>query len=150
MNFDEKDVRVRVAGIVISDKRILLISHKKDGNEYWLLPGGGVSFLETLEEALKREFNEELNIDVAVQKIALVCDSIDPDEKRHIINICFHCSYEGGDYRLGDDNRLSGYGYFNAQELKQLKIYPPINDELVDIIRNKPQTIYLGKLWLDE
>jgi ADP-ribose pyrophosphatase YjhB (NUDIX family) len=47
----EGDVRVRVGGILITNDGILLIAHKKDNNVYWLLPGGGVDYGESLSEA---------------------------------------------------------------------------------------------------
>ena len=36
--------RVRVAGILIEDDRILLIEHTKKNKKYWLVPGGGVDW----------------------------------------------------------------------------------------------------------
>ena len=146
----DKEVRVRVAGILKESNRILLISHKKDGNVYWLLPGGGVNFGETLEEALRREFREELNIDINVGRLSFLSDSIDPKLKRHIINICFMCTFASGEYRLGDDQRLHGYGFFDVRELGSLKIYPPVNSELVSIMEGDETQLYLGKMWLEE
>ena len=46
-----QEPRVRVAGIVIEDNKLLLIAHKKNNSVYWLLPGGGVNYGESLEEA---------------------------------------------------------------------------------------------------
>ena len=48
--------RVRVAGILIEDDRILLIEHTKNDKKYWLVPGGGVDWGESAAEALAREF----------------------------------------------------------------------------------------------
>ena len=52
--------RVRVAGILIEDDRILLIEHTKNDKKYWLVPGGGVDWGESAAEALIREFKEEI------------------------------------------------------------------------------------------
>ncbi len=144
------DVRVRVAGILREEDRLLLISHKKDGNVYWLLPGGGVNFGETVEEALKREFREELNILIKTGEVAYISDSIDPSCSRHIINICFFCSYVSGEYCLGQDKRLHGYGFFSEKEVADIRLYPPVNSSLVSIMRNEETPVYLGRLWLDE
>jgi ADP-ribose pyrophosphatase YjhB (NUDIX family) len=54
-----KKIRIRVAGLVVEENKILLIAHKKGNEIYWLLPGGGVEYQESLDEALKREFFEE-------------------------------------------------------------------------------------------
>jgi len=81
--------RVRVAAIVIKDGEILLVRHSKYGTSYWLLPGGGVHYGETLEEALVRELKEETNLDVVIGRPVLINDSVPPDRHRHVLNIYF-------------------------------------------------------------
>ena len=142
-------VRIRVAGILISGDGVLLIAHKKNDDVYWLLPGGGVDYGETLKEALEREFTEELNINVTVDDLAFISDSIDPSGNRHVVNICFICRYEGGDYLLGQEHRLHDFSFFNKDELAHIKIFPPINDELIYLIENEAKGKYIGKLWKD-
>ncbi len=133
---------------MIEDDKFLLISHRKDGDVYWLLPGGGVEYGESLEEALKREFSEELNITIEIQGLAFVCDSIDPLGSRHILNIIFYCAHTGGSYILGDDKRLSGYDFFHVTGLKDVKLFPPINLELIAAVDRSAHGMYIGKMWL--
>jgi len=144
------DVRVRVAGILITGNGVLLIAHKKNNDVYWLLPGGGVDYGESLSEALVREFFEELNIDVTVRDLAFISDSIDPSGGRHILNICFICSYTGGEYLLGEEGRLHDFNFFGRNEIADIKIFPPINDELISIMDSGVHGKYIGKLWKDE
>jgi len=59
--------RIGVYGLLIEDKKVLVQTHpytKKFG-----LPGGAIDMGETLEEALKREFIEETNLNVKVGNI---------------------------------------------------------------------------------
>jgi len=142
-------MRVRVAGILIGNDRLLMIAHKKKKEIYWLLPGGGVNFGESLEDALKREFFEELNIGVEVNEPALICDSIDPGGKRHILNICFRCNYNGGIYTIGRERRLHDFAFFEKKDLMKIRIFPPINRHLQSIMEMKKQPLYLGKIWLN-
>ncbi|MFP4173447.1 MAG: NUDIX domain-containing protein, partial [Candidatus Hydrogenedentota bacterium] len=58
--------RIRVAAIAVRDGAILLVRHEKHGERYWLLPGGGVDFGETLTEALAREVREETGLAIEV------------------------------------------------------------------------------------
>ena len=148
MTDSSKNVRVRVAGILIENGRVLLISHKKEDDIYWLLPGGGVDFGESLEEALAREFFEELNISIKTHNLAFVCDSIDPHGGRHILNIIFYCSYTEGVYSVGREKRLLGYEFYSYDELAGLKLFPPINNELISVLKNESNSIYIGKMWL--
>ncbi len=57
-------MRQRVVGIIIKDGNILLIRRLKNGQKYYVFPGGGVEGVENFEEALKREMKEELGIDI--------------------------------------------------------------------------------------
>jgi 8-oxo-dGTP diphosphatase len=143
-----KDVMVRVSGIIMQGDTLLLIAHRKKGDIYWLLPGGGVRRGESLAEALSREFMEELSITITVGSPAFMCDSIDPLGKRHILNISFTCDYRGGDYRLGRERRLHDFGFFSKQEISAMRIYPPINTTLESVLENKEHDFYLGSLWL--
>lgn len=147
---DSKKIRVRVAGILRQEDSILLIAHKKDGEVYWLLPGGGVRYGETLTDALKREFMEELNIEIKAFDAVMIFDSISPDGDRHILNICFTVEHTGGEYLLGSDKRLYDYNFFDMQSLGEIPMYPPINDELVKIFNNKNKECYYGSLWTDK
>ncbi len=144
------DLRVRVAGILITGEGILLIAHKKNNDVYWLLPGGGVDYGESLSEALVREFIEELNINIVVSDLAFISDSIDPAGDRHVVNICFICSYTGGEYLLGNEERLHGFSFFKRDEIHEIKLFPPINDELISIMDSGVSGKYIGKLWKDK
>jgi 8-oxo-dGTP diphosphatase len=145
-----KNPRIRVAGIMTENGRVLLIAHRKAGKVYWLLPGGGVEFSEPMECALEREFREELNLDVRPEDIAFISDSINPESGRHIVNVCFHCKKLSGEITLGADRRLHSFGFFSAEQVAGLKIFPPVNDELVGILEGTGGgQVYLGARWMD-
>lgn len=73
-----KEIRPIVVGIVKKDNKILgMPGLKKETNQkYVRLIGGGVEFLEPLEVALKREFKEELNVDIKINNYLGFEDSI--------------------------------------------------------------------------
>ena len=60
---------IRVSAIIIEDKKILLIHRIKNGDEYWVVIGGGVEEGESLEDALKREVLEETCLPVLNYKL---------------------------------------------------------------------------------
>lgn len=57
--FKKKGLRVRVAALIEnSQNEILLIQQKKKDSYYWLLPGGGIEFGESAEDALKESLKK--------------------------------------------------------------------------------------------
>lgn len=62
-------MRHRVVGIIIKDNNVLLMRRVKNGQEYYVFPGGGVERNESFEEALKREMKEELSINIENPKL---------------------------------------------------------------------------------
>lgn len=58
---------VRVYGILLGeDKRVLVSDEYIRGGYYTKFPGGGLEFGEGTRDCLKREFKEEMDLDIAV------------------------------------------------------------------------------------
>ena len=122
--------RIRVAAIIRQGDSVLAVRHTKGDKSYWLLPGGGVDYGETLTEALKRELHEEANLDVEVGDLVLANDSIAPDGSRHVVNLYFEAEVVGGEAAVGGDPRVTGLKYIPVAELSSLTFYPDIRDDL--------------------
>ncbi|QWU46123.1 NUDIX domain-containing protein [Bacillus sp. NP247] len=56
--------RNRGAAIIIQDGKIALIKRVREGEVYFVFPGGGIEEGETPEEATKREVYEELGVHI--------------------------------------------------------------------------------------
>ncbi len=144
--------RVRVSAILRRDGRVLLCRQEKDGNENWLLPGGGVNLGETLVEALKRELEEELGIteDIPIEGPVCVVDSISPPGVRfkHVVNIIFagHLGERSLEALTSRDTAVKGHRLFDPDELIDLRLHPPIQQFLERWEPGDP-TVYLGALW---
>jgi ADP-ribose pyrophosphatase YjhB (NUDIX family) len=144
--------RIRVAAIIVREDAILLARHKKDNRTYWVLPGGGVHYGETLEQALVREMNEEACLDIRVGDLVLVNDSIPPDEHRHIVNLHFIAEIVRGEITVSSgDKRLIDVRFMPVNRLSRLTLYPDIRKQLLQGITHGfahvPQ--YLRNLWKD-
>lgn len=143
----EKSVRIRTAGLVVRDGKLLLIGHLKNGRKYWLVPGGGMDFGESAAEALSREMKEELSLDVKANDLVFTCDSIDPSGERHVFNLFFSCEESGGVLSLGDDPRLCGFGFFSAEDITSLTVFPPCPAQLIAYLKGESQPTYAGSIW---
>ncbi len=62
-------ISIRVYGILQNDKKQILVSDEYiRGNFYTKFPGGGLEFGEGTRDCLKREFLEEMNLNVTVNE----------------------------------------------------------------------------------
>jgi len=131
------EIRVRCAALIrnAAKNQILLMKHRKNDREYWVVPGGGQEFGETQQECLKRELMEEMSIEIAVHRLIFMNESIQPDGKRHIVNLYYECDWLSGEIVLGEEERLAGWHFFSTEELNDLKIYPLLHAELVEYMR---------------
>lgn len=145
------NVRIRVAVIIRKDNKVLLVEHQKDGQKYWLLPGGGVEYGESLAECAVRELKEETNLDIKTGSLAFIADSIAPDNSRHVVHVVFYAQELGGHLQVGQEERLYTAKYVDIDKLNSLVIYPPISKDIVEAVKNEKtyRPSYLGSMWID-
>ena len=143
--------RIRVAPIVVRDHALLLVRHVKGDRTYWLLPGGGVDYGETLGEALLREIKEETNLDTELGELVMVNDSIPPDGHRHVVNLYFTARVTGGELRKGAESNLAELRFVPFEELETIEFYPDIRPWLLPALRAgfPGKALYPGNLWKD-
>ncbi len=146
----KKGLRVRVAALIQDAKgKVLLIQQKKNTSGYWLLPGGGIEFGESAEEALKRELKEELDLEVTKSSFLLVNESIDPNRKRHLIQLVFLIQVKALLPKLNPKEKaISGFGYFTNVEIQKMDLRPDIKEYFKKKKRNP--SIYLSSNWVAE
>lgn len=144
-----KQARIRVAGILKKDESILFVKHKKNGREYYLLPGGGIDYGETFYEALKREFLEEVNLKINPLNMFCISEAISPDKDRHIVNLFFEVEYISGELKIAEEDRIVGAKYIPISDLNKYTIFPNIKKELLNFYnQNKKKEIkYIGNIW---
>ena len=139
----------RVGGILIRDGKILLQKPAAD-NGYALI-GGHVSFGETTDETLVREFREEIRADVKIERLLAVCENFFRWGKRPCqqINMFYLIS-------LVDETQIPLDGTFKAvdelggeridldicwvplERIGEITVYPK---ELKEYILNLPENI---------
>lgn len=61
-----KDFNIRVYALCIVNNELLTLKEPFAGNMVVKLPGGGLEFSEGTADCLKREFKEELNLEITV------------------------------------------------------------------------------------
>lgn len=144
-------IRIRVAGILVREDQILLVRHEKNGNSYYLLPGGGMEFGETASQALIREFQEEVGLSVDVGKLVMVQDSIPPNLHRQVLNLYFLAHSSIYELHVTQDQVLKDAAFFPLDQFLKMKVNPDVKLEIMDGIRNNwvGSPVYLGNRWKD-
>jgi 8-oxo-dGTP diphosphatase len=145
--------RIRVAGLLRWEDRILLCRHEKPGKEYWLLPGGGVNSGESLVDALHRELREEVGIDeeLTFEGPVALADSIAPRRSfaaKHVVHIIFAGDLSGRSLErvTSKDAAVRGHRLFRVDEIEDVVVHPPIQRFLRRWRPGDP-TVYLGAIW---
>ena len=99
-----------VAGVVVRDGQVL-VARRGPGMSsagHWECPGGKVEAGESDAEALNRELQEELCIDVAVHQHLL--DVVEPLGDRDLRVVFYRCSLSSGEPTLTEHDALRWVG----------------------------------------
>ena len=117
----------RVGAVLRRGDEVLLIHRHKNGEEYWVLPGGGVEDEETNEEALIREVMEETSLEVLEFELIRECPG---DEGR--THFFFEVVTNIGEPVLGgpekadmNDNNIYVLEWVNRDQAKTIKDFFP-------------------------
>lgn len=141
--------RIRVAGIVkINDGYAFMhrknVIKRKDFQEYYAFPGGGLEEGETLEEGVIREIKEEFGINVKVIKKLYEMKSEKFNQKEYF----FLCEYIDGEFGTGDgpefnnDPKYIESGEYlpeiiKKDDIENLLLFPPeIKEKFVEDLKN--------------
>jgi len=124
----------RVGGILIHDGKILL---QKPKNDDYAIIGGHIALFETSSETLAREFQEEIHVDIEVQKLIAVGEIFFPWGKRPCHQLAMYYRVALKDpgqiplegvfhgYDDFDNERIDlDFCWLSLEELRHVKVYP--------------------------
>ena len=146
----------RVVGIIFNKNYVLL--HRAEKDNFWALPGGRVELLEPSKDALKREMQEELGVEVRVDKLIWIVETFFKDGGTlfhemglyYLVELPKNCSLYRkrqflGKERLEEEKEIRLiFEWFSLNELEALPLYPRF---LRKALRDLPQTTQHIEVW---
>jgi 8-oxo-dGTP diphosphatase len=152
-----KTPRVRVAVALLGPEGLLLVRHQKKDRSYWLIPGGGLEFGESMREAAHRELLEETGLEVEVGAFLMAAESLAPDRTRHVVHMVFRGIVTGGTLRLGDEHmepherRIVEVRWVPLEEVRRVVMHPPFGEQILTALQTPdPERLnFLDNLWVD-
>ena len=97
----------------------------------WEFPGGKIEPDESPEDALKREIQEELGIDITIDKFLCITDYDYPSF--HLTMHCYLCSVESGEIELREHKSAR---WLTAETLDSVE-WLPADKEVIDKLITK-------------
>jgi len=129
-----KEIRPIVLGIAKENNKILVSEgyDKITNKTFYRCLGGGIEFLETSQEALKREYKEELGIEIEVNDFCGIAENIFTYEGKnaHEIILFYNIKIKEKDlkekYHIIDENCETNAVWIDIDEFKNHKkiLYP--------------------------
>jgi ADP-ribose pyrophosphatase YjhB (NUDIX family) len=128
---DSKRFNHRVAGVSLRDGRVLL--HRAETEDFWTLPGGRVELLEPSAEALRREMQEELGIEVEVERLLWVVENFFEYDKKAYHELAFYFLvsfpansplYDKPAFQGNEEGVRLLFQWFPLDTLETVRLYP--------------------------
>jgi 8-oxo-dGTP diphosphatase len=90
--------------------RLLLIKRKSPPFEgCYALPGGFVEYGETVEDAARRELNEETGVTVNSQRLVGIYSQSNRDPRGHVVSVAFLMKVRSAKAQAGDDAAAAAF-----------------------------------------
>ena len=142
----KREIRNSAKALIIRDGKMAAIKIRDAGEEWYIMPGGGMESEETLPEAVCREAEEELGLKVECGELLFVIEGVH-GEAFHRVDLVFACEIIGEDEnteRHSDTNQV-GIDWLDIASLNRLPLYPSkLRRQIMNYYEGKPHRIYLG------
>ncbi len=140
-------MKVRPSVVIIENDFVLLMRYRYGQTDVYNLPGGNVDKGETLAQTVVRELQEELGIEVAVEKMILTGEVLMPEPKNDVLHCVFLANIIQGKPALNSvETSALEVVWKPINTLKDLNMYPNVGAEIERIFLEGVGFQYVGKV----
>lgn len=105
--------------------------------------------MESALDAARRELHEELRVSVKEFKFLFARESMDKALGRHIQFLVFEgLNPDFSTLSLGEDERVEGFDFFNAEEILDKPVYPAMKDDISRFAENREISLFKTLEWI--
>lgn len=145
-----KRFNIRVYGLLIRDEKEILITDEcRYGQFFTKFPGGGLEYGESIHDCLKREFQEELGIEISIHSLYYLTDffvqsAFVPEDQ--IISIYYLIDYSlknqlnFAKYNIPFSEEIERFRWMPLKNLDENKFTFPIDKHVVELLKGKFET----------
>ena len=118
---------VRAYGILVLENRVVLVraSSPVSDTPVWWLPGGGLNFAESPEQAMTREFEEETGLLIAQPELVSVLSDVRRranGDKIHSVRVIYRVQLVGGHLRDEQEGSTDMARWFDLDALDEVNL----------------------------
>lgn len=140
-------INIRPAILIIENQRVLTMQYNYGGEEVYNLPGGNLELGEYLSDALAREMQEELEIEVSVGEMILVGEVYFEERKKHTLHLLFEGKITAGIPTLNPkETSALAIKWLAINDLEKVNLYPNLSKQIQDYLAGKLNNKYIGKV----
>jgi 8-oxo-dGTP diphosphatase len=119
-----------VYGLDDGNLKVLLIQRDKDPFAgCWALPGGFVHVEESLDEAARRELEEETGLNIDYLEQLYTFGSVNRDPRERVVSVAYYALVKPGDHSVHAATDARSAAWFSATEV------PPLAFDHAEILR---------------
>ena len=150
----QSKIRNSAKAIIVRDGHMLvLVKGDVNGKEFYILPGGGQNFGETLHEALHRECIEEIGAKIEIRNLVCIREYIgrnhefaESDGNAHQVEFMFVCELKDGqqpETGILPDSKQIGVKWIPLTDLPTAPFYPAALRTVISQLSSHSR-MYLG------
>ncbi|KYG34520.1 NUDIX domain-containing protein [Bacillus gaemokensis] len=109
--------RVGVGAFILNERNELLLVLRKKAPEkgHWSLPGGKVEWMETVEDTVVREIQEEVGLEIEIISLLCVTNHILSEEDAHWICPTYIAKVKNGRAENLEKHAIDEIGWFSLE-----------------------------------